>query len=135
MSLCTSKLPHYVTPASCSRDRDKQPIGIQERHDFQPINVDFTFENFKRTARQLREILYAYGQKAEMSPAAIDSLFMGEGFDRLVLAAGGVPRDFLSLLLEALSPQEPGQERIGKDDVRQLSLQVFPFRCSDVTKH
>jgi hypothetical protein len=113
-------------------DRDKQPIGVQERHDFQPINVDFTFENFKRTAGQLRQILYAYGEKAEMHRGEIDALFMGEGFDRLVLAAGGVPRDFLSLLLEALSTKEPGEERIGKDDVRQLSLQVFQRRRQEL---
>ncbi len=113
-------------------DRDKQPIGVQERHDFQPINVDFTLENFKRTAEQLRQILYAYGEKAEMQRGEIDTLFMGEGFDRLVLAAGGVPRDFLALLLEALSTKEPGDERIGKDDVRQLSLQVFQRRIQEL---
>jgi|SRR5581483_9716926 len=44
-------------------DRAKQPIGVQERHDYQPINVDFTFENFNRTATQLKQILYAYGTK------------------------------------------------------------------------
>ena len=71
-------------------DRDKQPIGIQERHDYQPINVDFTLADFKRTSSQLRQILYAYGVKAHMSGEEIDDLFMGEGFDRLVLAAGGV---------------------------------------------
>ena len=113
-------------------ERDKQPIGVQERHDFQPINVDFTLENFKRTAEQLRQILYAYGEKAEMQRGEIDTLFMGEGFDRLVLAAGGVPRDFLALLLEALSTKEPGDERIGKDDVRQLSLQVFQRRIQEL---
>ncbi|MGB2641731.1 MAG: AAA family ATPase, partial [Candidatus Acidiferrum sp.] len=113
-------------------DRNKQPIGVQERHDFQPINVDFTFENFKRTAGQLRQILYAYGQRAGMDRSEIDDLFMGEGFARLVLAAGGVPRDFLSLLLEALSTKEAGEERIGKDDVRQLSLPVFQRRIQEL---
>jgi hypothetical protein len=113
-------------------DRDKQPIGIQERHDYQPINIDFTLADFKRTSTQLRQILYAYGYKAGMSTEEVDGLFMGEGFDRLVLAAGGVPRDFLALLLEALSPKPPGEERIGKDDVRQLSLGVFQRRIEEL---
>jgi len=113
-------------------DRGKQPIGVQERHDYQPINVDFTFENFGRTAAQLKQILYAYGAKADMTNGEIDELFMGEGFNRLVLAAGGVPRDFLSLLLEALSPKSPGEERIGKDDVRLLSLHVFQRRIQEL---
>lgn len=113
-------------------DRGKQPIGVQERHDYQPINVDFTFENFGRTTRQLKQILYAYGSKAGMEASEIDDLFMGEGFDRLVLAAGGVPRDFLSLLLEALSQKPVGEERIGKDDVRLLSLHVFQRRIQEL---
>ncbi len=113
-------------------DRGKQPIGVQERHDYQPINVDFTFENFSRTAHQISQILYAYGTKAGMTKSEIDDLFMGEGFDRLVLAAGGVPRDFLSLLLEALSQKPIGEEKIGKDDVRLLSLQVFQRRIQEL---
>jgi hypothetical protein len=113
-------------------DRDKQPTGIQDRHDYQPIDVDFTLADFKRTSGQVREILYAYGGKAEMSREEVDGLFMGEGFDRLVLAAGGVPRDFLSLLLEALSRKPEGEERIGKDDVRILSLGVFQKRIEEL---
>jgi Cdc6-like AAA superfamily ATPase len=30
-------------------DRHGQPIGAQERHDYQPIDIDFTFANFNRT--------------------------------------------------------------------------------------
>jgi len=113
-------------------DRNKQPIGVQEHHDYQPINIDFTLAEFSRTSSQLRKILYAYGDKAGMTNAEIDGLFMGEGFERLVLAAGGVPRDFLSLLLEALSTKPVGEERVGKDDVRQLSLGVFQRRIAEL---
>ena len=35
-------------------DRDGQPIGAQERHDYQPINIDYTFSDFTRTRRQNR---------------------------------------------------------------------------------
>ena len=113
-------------------DRGSQPTGAQERHDYQPINVDFTLADFKKTANQLREILYRFGAKAQMSQAEIDALFMGEGFDRLVLASGGVPRDFLSLLLEALSPKPPGEEHIGKDDVRILSQGILQRRIEEL---
>jgi len=113
-------------------DRGNQPTGAQERHDYQPINVDFTLADFKKTADQLRQILYRYGEKAHMTKEQVDQLFMGEGFDRLVLASGGVPRDFLSLLLEALSPKAPGEERVGKDDVRILSLTVLQRRIEEL---
>ena len=105
-------------------DREGQPIGAQERHDFQPINVDFTLADFEKTSAQLRQILYEFGHRASISELEIDGLFVGQGFDRLVLASGGVPRDFLSLLLEGLAPKTEGEERIGKDDVRLLSLAV-----------
>jgi hypothetical protein len=113
-------------------DRGNQPTGAQERHDYQPINIDFTLADFKRTASQLREILYRFGEKAGMNRNQVDALFMGSGFDRLVLASGGVPRDFLSLLLETLSPMQAGEERVGKDDVRLLSLTVLQRRIEEL---
>jgi hypothetical protein len=113
-------------------DRGKQPTGAQERNDYQPINVDFTLTDFKRTSSQLQRILYSYGERAHMEKREVDGLFMGLGFNRLVLASGGVPRDFLSLLLEALSPKMEGEETIGKDDVRILSLGVFQRRIEEL---
>jgi hypothetical protein len=113
-------------------DRGNQPTGAQERHDYQPINVDYTLADFRRTSNQLREILYRFGEKAGMERAEVDDLFMGEGFERLVLASGGVPRDFLSFLLDALSPKEPGDERVGKDDVRLLSSAVLQQRIEEL---
>jgi hypothetical protein len=38
-----------------------------------------------------------------MTTEEVDGLFKGEGFEGLVLAGGGVPRDCLSLFLEAPS--------------------------------
>lgn len=113
-------------------DRGSQPTGAQERHDYQSINVDFTLAEFTKTAAQLREILYRFGERAGMSRSELDQLFMGEGFERLVLASGGVPRDFLSLLLEALSPKPEGQEKVGKDDIRLLSLTVLQRRIEEL---
>jgi len=113
-------------------DRDNQPTGAQERHDYQPINVDFTLADFKRTSSQLLQILYRFGEKAGMNTHEVDGLFMGQGFERLVLASGGVPRDFLSLLLETLSPKPPGEETVGKDDVRLLSSTVLQRRIEEL---
>ena len=112
-------------------DRDGQPIGAQERHDYQPINVDFTFGEFRKTRDQNQRILQEFGRVADMSPQEIDDLFKGDGFERLVLAGGGVPRDCLSLFLEVL--QDSGAEgRIGKDDVRILSGSNFERRIEEL---
>src|SRR2546430_7614824 len=73
-------------------DRLGQPLGAQERHDYQPINIDFTFADFRKTVAQNRKIFHEFGRLASFEPAEIDDLFKGEGFERLVLAGGGVPR-------------------------------------------
>jgi hypothetical protein len=41
--------------------RLRQPIGAQERHDCQPIDIDFTFSDFRKTKEQNRRILQEFG--------------------------------------------------------------------------
>lgn len=115
-------------------DRDGQPLGAQERHDYQPINIDFDFSNLKRTQDQNRKILREFGKLAKIESKEIDGLFKGEGFERLVLAGGGVPRDCLSLFLELLGHVQPpsGNGQIGKDDVRILSRSNFERRIEEL---
>lgn len=114
-------------------DRGGQPIGAQERHDYQPINIDYTLSDFNRTEIQNKRILEEFGVLADMQKSEISALFKGEGFSRLVMAGGGVPRDTLSLFLEALSSvQQHGDGRIGKDDVRVLSKTNFERRIEEL---
>lgn len=112
---------------------DGQPIGAQERHDFQPINIEFSFTEFKKTKARNEKILFEFGKKAGMSYEEIGGLFKGEGFDRLVMAGGGVPRDTLSLLLEVLKPSESGElKSIGKDEIRTLSKSNIERRLNEL---
>jgi len=113
-------------------DRDGQPIGAQERHDYQPINIDYTFSDFKKTAAQNRLILEQFGEKAGLSKFDIQGLFKGEGFGRLVMAGGGVPRDVLSLFLEVLSEVAGSGGKIGKDEVRILSRANFERKIEEL---
>jgi hypothetical protein len=111
-----------------------QPIGIQERHDYQPINIDFNFENFGRTLAQNRGIFLEYSKMVDMSAEEFDSLFKGTGFERLVLAGGGVPRDCLSFFLEVLDRVRTADAsgKIGKDEVRFLSKETFERRIEEL---
>ena len=115
-------------------ERGGQPIGIQERHDYQPINIDFNFEQFDRTRKQNRGIFIEYAKLAGMTPDEFDSLFKGTGFDRLILAGGGVPRDSLSFFLEVLDrvKSEDPSGKIGKDEVRFLSRETFDRRIEEL---
>jgi hypothetical protein len=110
--------------------REGQPIGAQERHDYQPINIDYTFSDFSRTESQNWHILKEYGRRAGLNEKDLESLFKGEGFSRLVMAGGGVPRDVLSLFLEAMSSLH-GQQ-IGKDEVRVLSRPNLERRIEEL---
>jgi len=113
-------------------DRAGQPTGAQERHDYQPINIDFTFADFRKTETQLRKIFHEFGKQANITSDKIDSLFKGDGFKRLVMAGGGVPRDCLSIFLEVLENVREGDGRIGKDDVRIMSRGNFERRIEEL---
>lgn len=114
-------------------DRDGQPIGTQERHDYQPINIDYTFANFAQTRAQNLKIFQEFGRLAGLTPQQIRDLFKGEGFERLVMAGGGVPRDTLSLFLEVLGTvRGNGGDKIGKDDVRVMSRSNFERRIEEL---
>jgi hypothetical protein len=113
-------------------ERNGQPIGAQERHDYQPINVDFTLEDFKKTVQQNYTILEQFADASEISKKSLKAIFKGDGFTRLVLAGGGVPRDVLSIFLEMLGGTK--DNRIGKDDVRFLSLSTLERRIEDLKK-
>jgi len=114
-------------------DLSGQPIGAQERHDYQPINIDYTFADFKRTRDQNLRILNAFGKAVKISETEISNLFKGAGFNRLVMAGGGVPRDTLSLFLEVVNTvRSRGDWRIGKDDVRLMSKSNFEKRIEEL---
>lgn len=114
-------------------DRVGQPTGAQERHDYQPINIDFTFADFRKTEQQLKRIFHEFGKQAKMTPDEIDTIFKGDGFRRLVMAGGGVPRDCLSIFLEVLENVRLSEEsRIGKDDVRIMSRSNFERRIEEL---
>jgi hypothetical protein len=127
------KLATLRHASSLYSDRGGQPIGAQARHDYQPINIDYTFADFKRTREQNKRIYLEFARMAGLTEGEANEIFKGEGFDRLVMAGGGVPRDTLSLFLEVLgSVQGNGGNRIGKDDVRIVSKANFESRIAEL---
>lgn len=111
-------------------DREGQPIGAQERHDFQSIDIDYTFTDFKKTQKQNWQILEQFANEAGLKKADLDGLFKGTGFQRLVMAGGGVPRDVLSLFLDVVG--NDSTQAIGKDEVRILSKANFERRIEEL---
>ena len=119
--------------SSLYADRHGQPIGAQERHDYQSINIDYTFADFRKTSDQNWSILRSFGEAVGLIEDDLNELFKGEGWLRLVMAGGGVPRDVLSLFLEILSGTNvKGGDKIGKDEVRILSRENFERRIEEL---
>jgi len=71
------------------------PIGIKQGDDVEVIDLDLTLENFTLTRQFLIQILSKFiGNTPEIS---IKTLLAEQAVDRLVLASGGVTRDFLGI--------------------------------------
>jgi len=99
------------------------PYGLKLRDDADEINLDLTLERFARARVFLMEILSRF--VSEANAPSTDGLLVEGAIDRLVLASGGVARDFLGLLRGSIDqardrlskePADPRQ-RIGAEDV------------------
>jgi len=88
-----------------------QPIGLKLGDDADEISLDRTLEKFSSTKTFLGKILNEYNCKVNGSDATLD-IISPTGEDRLVLASGGVTRDFLGLFRRAV---EEAKERLTND--------------------
>ena len=95
-------------------------IGMKIGDDSDEIDLDVTLEKYRIAKDFLRNILNNFAVEAG---AARASSFITDGaFDRLVLASGGVARDFLSIFRRSIDvARERGGgargERVGAEDV------------------
>ncbi len=80
----------------------EQTIGVELHQDVEEINLDRTLEDLEATSEYLGEMLAALSYTAGVDNPK-DTLFNPDAFHSLVLASGGVPRDFLNIFVEAIS--------------------------------
>jgi hypothetical protein len=84
----------------CRWFSDDPPTGLQSGHDAQIISLDVTLEEPEKARHFLWSIFRTYSEEAGVRNI---SRFLGSAaVDRLVLASGGVPRDFLTLSASAM---------------------------------
>jgi len=97
------------------------PVGLQTGHDASIINLDITLEQPSRAKTFLRDILLSYVEESDTEP--LRSFLSGAALDRLVLACGGVPRDFLLLSVAALqmARQRKNASTVGVQDVNHAA--------------
>jgi hypothetical protein len=97
------------------------PLGLQTGHDASIINLDITLEQPARAKTFLEDILRSYVEESQTVPAR--NFLSGAALDRLVLACGGVPRDFLTLCVAALqiARQRTNARTVGVQDVNHAA--------------
>jgi len=80
---------------------EEQTIGVELRQDIEELNLDRTLENLPTASDYLKSILDSMGKKANI-PDASNATFNAQAFEKLVIASGGVPRDFLTIYIDAI---------------------------------
>ncbi|WP_355662290.1 hypothetical protein [Halomonas salifodinae] len=85
--------------SNCYR-HDPQPMGLKIGDDADDINLDLTLEKFSSSREFLMKLLKSYAKDAEAPD--IGAFIADGGIDRLVIASGGVTRDFLGLFRRSI---------------------------------
>ena len=97
------------------------PTGLQTGHDAAIISLDVTLEQPERAKKFLQDVLRGY--VAECVAAPVSGFLGTSALDRLVLASGGVPRDFLTLCAASLltARSRPNARTVGVQDVNNAA--------------
>lgn len=97
------------------------PLGLQTGHDAAQIDLDVTLIDPLRAKRFLESVLEQYAR--HVGVRRLSTILSTGALDRLVLASGAVPRDYLTLAGSAITrAQARGNARlVGAQDVTQAA--------------
>ncbi|MET7314519.1 ATP-binding protein [Streptomyces thermoviolaceus] len=96
-------------------------IGIEVPHDASKIDLDVTLEDPESTQRFLESVLSNYTTTAGIAKPT--SIAQNAALGRLVLASGGVPRDYLNLFASSIvaARSRAKAREIGREDVAEAA--------------
>jgi len=97
------------------------PMGLQSGQDAEIIDLDITLQDPARAKGFLEGVLYVFAKRAGI--ASLSQVFRSEALDRLVIASGAVPRDYLVLATSALERARRREKArtVGVQDVNQAA--------------
>lgn len=114
------------------------PRGMQIGHDAQEVALDQGLRHFKSTQQFLETILKSIAKKVDVD---IDGLLTDDARRRLVLAAGGVARDYLRLVSGSITEArnrgpsaKAGSHRVIVEDVNRAAGALSPSKLDDLRK-
>ena len=80
---------------------EQQTIGVELSQDVEEINLDRTLEDLSSPSEYLGRILNYMAKEVGLENVQ-EKLFNHNSFEELVIASGGVPRDFLTIFVNAV---------------------------------
>jgi len=96
------------------------PLGLQSGQDADLIDLDVTLQDPERASRFLEGILSEYAKRVGIQ--GLSRIFNRAALDRLVLAAGAVPRDYMVLAVSAIGRALRREGKVtGVQDVNQAA--------------
>lgn len=114
------------------------PRGMQSGHDAHEVALDRGMRHFESTKKFLEKILQ---NLCESSNVSLTELFTQDARKRLVLAAGGVARDYLRItsgaILEARNrgvSEKSGSHRVNVEDVNKGAGTLAPSKRKDLQR-
>ena len=105
----------------CRVFTDNPPTGLQIGHDAAEISLDITLEEPRKARDFLNSVIETYLRAASIANRA--RFLPNTAVDRLVLASGGVPRDFLVLGARSIqiARLRPNARLVGVQDVNEAA--------------
>ena len=110
----------------------KPPLGLQTGHDADHIDLDVTLEKPSQAKTFLEEVFLSYAQYVKIS--SLSSILSSKALDRLVLASGAVPRDYLTLSANAINQARTREKArvVGVQDVGKSASQIAEVKISEL---
>jgi Cdc6-like AAA superfamily ATPase len=127
-------VPHRLNPYAGG----DPPVGMEPGDDLATIPLDITLEQFEMAKQFLERVL-----EGICAPLGItlDVLLTEGGRERLVLASGGVARDYITLVRRALrhATERPSHQwrvknRITAEDVAQAAAELYEQKQDDLKR-
>ena len=95
------------------------PMGVKLGDDIEEIDLDLSLEKYRTAKVFLLKVAESVGDECQVK---VPQLLTRDARDRLVLASGGVARDFLSIMRKAIAfAQEQGAAKVGATSVNQAA--------------
>jgi len=120
-------------------DSGPPAIGLQVPHDIRELSLDRGLLDFNNSKRFLQLILDSLSEEAGANAA---ELLSDGARDRLVLASGGVPRDYIGILSESIAvarnrgpSDKAGSHRIIAEDVNTGASRTVEAKYADLNEH